>query len=112
MICLFAAQGLTSAYFVDAFTKLLIMRDMRTSPIYKFFSDFVLDVAKGETTRAIINIPPRHLKSTVATVALVAWVLGHDPSQKIIILSYNKDHALVIAKNQKGTWSQLVQASL
>jgi hypothetical protein len=29
--------------------------------------------------RLIINIPPRHLKSLAASIALPAWLLGHRP---------------------------------
>lgn len=48
-------------------------------------------VSRGETTRLIINMPPRHLKSVCASVALVAWVLGHDPSRRIICVSYGDE---------------------
>src|SRR5207237_4675239 len=34
----------------------------------------------GQTTRLIINAPPRHLKSTCASVAYPALVLGQYPS--------------------------------
>jgi len=35
--------------------------------------------ASGRRIRLIINLPPRSLKSIVASVALPAWLLGHDP---------------------------------
>src|SRR5947209_17386398 len=41
-------------------------------------------VRRGEIRRLVIMIPPRHLKSICASVALPAWALGHDPSQQII----------------------------
>jgi predicted phage terminase large subunit-like protein len=50
-------------------------------------------VASGKTTRLIINIPPRHLKSICASVALPAFVLGQDPSKRIICVSYADDLA-------------------
>jgi len=43
---------------------------------------------RGEVTRLAIVIPPRQLKSTILTVALPAYLLGHDPSTKIICSSY------------------------
>lgn len=50
-------------------------------------------VAKGERTRQIITVPPRHLKSISAAVALPAFILGRDPSKKIIVASYGTDLA-------------------
>ena len=43
---------------------------------------------RREVTRQIISLPPRSLKSIVVSVALPAWILGHDPSAKIISVSY------------------------
>ena len=37
-------------------------------------------VREGKIRRLIINLPPRHLKSLMASVAFPAWCLGHDPS--------------------------------
>jgi predicted phage terminase large subunit-like protein len=51
-------------------------------------------IARGETTRLIVNIPPRHLKSLCASVALPAFLLGHDPTKKIICVSYSDDLAV------------------
>jgi hypothetical protein len=45
----------------------------------------------GEIKRLIINIPPRHLKSLCASVALPAWWLGHDASAQILCASYGQD---------------------
>src|SRR2546427_12958989 len=38
----------------------------------------------GRCTRLIINVPPRHLKSHLASIALPAWYLGHYPSRHVI----------------------------
>src|SRR3954471_6354519 len=48
---------------------------------------------RGEIRRLIINLPPRSLKSHCASVALVAWLLGHNPSAQIICASYAQDLA-------------------
>ena len=49
--------------------------------------------ARGETTRLIINVPPRSLKSQAASVAFPAWLLGQNPSAQIICASYGQDLA-------------------
>jgi hypothetical protein len=33
----------------------------------------------GEIIRLIINMPPRHLKSLIVSVAFPAFLLGHEP---------------------------------
>jgi hypothetical protein len=50
-------------------------------------------VRRGEVRRLIINMPPRSLKSIAASVAFPAFVLGHDPSRRIICVSYSGDLA-------------------
>ena len=45
-------------------------------------------VLKGEIKRLIITVPPRSLKSICASVAFPAFVLGHDPTRRIICVSY------------------------
>jgi predicted phage terminase large subunit-like protein len=53
----------------------------------------VSQVATGEVKRLIINVPPRHLKSIIASVALPAWYLGHNPSERVVCISYSSDLA-------------------
>src|ERR1700719_3777982 len=43
--------------------------------------------------RLIINLPPRHLKSLLASIAFPAWCLGHDPSAQILCVSYAQELA-------------------
>jgi predicted phage terminase large subunit-like protein len=50
-------------------------------------------VRRGEIRRLIINGPPRSLKSTAASVVLPAFTLGHDPTTRIICISYGLDLA-------------------
>ena len=51
-------------------------------------------VRLGRIRRLIINMPPRSLKSIAASVALPAFVLGHDPTQRIISVSYGQELAV------------------
>jgi predicted phage terminase large subunit-like protein len=50
-------------------------------------------VRQGENSRQVVNLPPRSLKSLIASVAFPAFVLGHDPSKRIIVISYGADLA-------------------
>jgi predicted phage terminase large subunit-like protein len=45
-------------------------------------------VLNGEIKRLIITVPPRSLKSICTSVAFPAFVLGHDPTRRIICVSY------------------------
>jgi predicted phage terminase large subunit-like protein len=45
---------------------------------------------EGKIRRLVILLPPRHLKSLIASVALPAFILGHNPSAKIICASYGQ----------------------
>lgn len=50
-------------------------------------------VAEGETKRLLINLPPRHLKTFLASICLPAWVLAHEPSRRIMVITYNDELA-------------------
>jgi predicted phage terminase large subunit-like protein len=62
-------------------------------------------VRRGETKRLIINVPPRHLKSLCASIALPAWCLGHDPSAQIICASYAQDLSDKLARDCRSVMS-------
>ena len=47
-------------------------------------------VMRGETSRIIINVPPRSLKSIMTSVSLPAFLLGHDPTKRIVCVSYSE----------------------
>lgn len=44
-----------------------------------------------QVDRLIINLPPRSLKSTMMSVALPAFLLGHDPRVRIVVASYSQE---------------------
>jgi predicted phage terminase large subunit-like protein len=50
-------------------------------------------VRAGRVRRLVVNLPPRHLKSLLASVAFPAWVLGHAPAAEIVCVSYAQDLA-------------------
>src|SRR5436853_127397 len=45
----------------------------------------------GANKRLIITVPPRSLKSLCASVAFPAFVLGHDPTRRLINVSYSQE---------------------
>jgi predicted phage terminase large subunit-like protein len=67
-------------------------------------------VARGECRRLIINVPPRSMKSICASVAFPAWMLGRDPSKKIMCISYGREltrkHSLDFRTVVEAPWYQ------
>jgi predicted phage terminase large subunit-like protein len=59
-------------------------------------------VREGKIRRLIINLPPRHLKSLLASIAFPAWCLGHDPSAQILCVSYAQDLADKLARDSRS----------
>ena len=53
----------------------------------------------GRNRRLVINVPPRSLKTITASIAWPAWLLGHDPTLKIVCISYSADLALKFARD-------------
>lgn len=50
----------------------------------------------------IINMPPRHGKS-LTDQCLTSWLLGRDPTCRVMTASYNEDVASVFSKNVRNT---------
>ena len=55
-------------------------------------------ICRWNGNRMIVNLPPRHLKSLLGSVFLAAWILGHNPTTKIMILAYSDKLAEKIAR--------------
>ncbi len=50
--------------------------------------EYLAACAHGDITRLIINMPPRMLKSVTVSVTWPAWLLGHNPTSRIMVASY------------------------
>jgi predicted phage terminase large subunit-like protein len=55
---------------------------------------FMVAVERGESPRLMIQMPPRHGKSTLASQEFPSWVLGHHPNWEIMSCSYAESLAL------------------
>lgn len=49
--------------------------------------------AKNDGARLVVNMPPRHNKTSYCTVALSSWLLARNPAEKIIIITYSEQLA-------------------
>src|SRR5215472_11542199 len=65
-------------------------------------------VLEGRIRRLMICVPPRHLKSHVASVCFPACCLGRDPSAQILCASYAQDLADKLSRDCRrimtGDW--------
>jgi predicted phage terminase large subunit-like protein len=67
--------------------------ELHWAPYLDFLCAKLEDLAMGRTKRLIVMIPPRHLKSCCANVALTAFFLGHFPEKDIMSVSYSGELA-------------------
>jgi len=60
--------------------------------------------------RLLVTLPPRHLKSIAAAIALPAWILGRNPAARIMVATYgdelSRDHSDAFRKVIASHWYQ------
>src|SRR3954463_5106144 len=92
-------KGLLNAVLRNDFPAFLQRTVLHLNPGGIFLPNWHIDaiayqlerIRRGEITRLIINMPPRHLKSITISVAFTAFLLGHEPSRRIFAISYGDD---------------------
>jgi predicted phage terminase large subunit-like protein len=83
-------------------------RQFHLSWVHEAIAQYLGLVAiEGVFDRLVINLPPRSAKSTIASVALPAFLLGHDPTRRIIVVSYNQELANFFSRQTR----QVMQSS-
>lgn len=55
----------------------------------------------------MVNLPPRSMKTILVSVAYSAWVLGHDPSQRIMCVTYS----MGVAQEQAVQFNRIVNSA-
>jgi hypothetical protein len=83
-------------FAIKAFAQLQPGKELVVHDYIKFLSCHLEAVATGRR-RVVITLPPRHLKTFLASICLPAWILAHNPSARILILSYGQELADKIA---------------
>lgn len=83
--------------------------DPQTTYAHNWHVDLLADrltqVYQGKLRRLIITVPPRSLKSICASVGFPAWVLGRDPSKRIICASYGQELSNKLARDTAAVMS-------
>jgi len=63
------------------------------SPHLIYLDDKLRDLAARRIDRLIVNMPPRHGKSTLVGEYFVPWYLGNFPDHKVMYASYEANYA-------------------
>jgi predicted phage terminase large subunit-like protein len=85
------------AFAMKAFAELNKGRNLGQDKYLKYLAEALTNVAAGKTKRLVISMPPRHGKTFMGSICLSAWILAHNPSAKILVLSYGQALADKIA---------------
>ena len=67
-------------------------------PYLSYLASELDGFAKEETRRLIVNLPPGHLKTLLASVCLTVWLLAHDPSLQVVIVTHAEHLSKTIAR--------------
>ena len=68
---------------------------------HKTIADSFNRILKGDLKRLIINMPPRHTKSELASYFLPAWMIGNRPDLKIIQATHTAELAIRFGRKAK-----------
>jgi hypothetical protein len=81
------------AFAMKAFATLNKGRSLGDDKYLQLLALELTRVGAGETKRLVVSLPPRHFKTFMGSICLPAWILAHNPSAKIILLTYGQDLA-------------------
>jgi hypothetical protein len=69
---------------------------------HKIYAQKLQDVADGKIKRLIVNMPPRHTKSEFASYLFPTWLMGRDPTKKIIQATHTAELAVGFGRKVKN----------
>jgi predicted phage terminase large subunit-like protein len=85
------------AFLERAFRDIEPDKTLLLHPYVELLCAELMRVADGIERRLILNLPPRHLKSILASVAFPAFLLGSDPRLRIAVVSHSQSLARSLA---------------
>jgi hypothetical protein len=85
------------AFLERAFREIERDKPLLLHPYVEFLCAELMRVAAGVERRLILNLPPRHLKSLLTSVAFPAFLLGRDPRLRIAVVSHSQHFARILA---------------
>ena len=85
------------AFLERAFREIEQRETLLLRPYVEFLCAELMRVAAGVERRLILNLPPRHLKSILASIVFPAFLLGRDPRLRIAVVSHSQSLARSLA---------------
>jgi hypothetical protein len=85
------------AFLERAFREIDPEKKLLLHPYVEFLCAELMRVAAGDERRLILNLPPRHLKSILASIVFPAFLLGRDPRLRIAVVSHSQSFARSLA---------------
>lgn len=89
------------AFAMRCFAELYPHQKFIPAPYLRVLAAVLQACAEGKITRLIINMPPRHMKSHMASVSLPAFWLGLRPSEAVMCISYAQEFTEVFARQSR-----------
>jgi predicted phage terminase large subunit-like protein len=80
-----------------------LMPSYQAAPHHQLIAEKLQAVMAGKIDRLMINMPPRHGKSRLASQSFPAFYLGHYPDRTVIAASYNSDLANDFGRDVRNT---------
>jgi phage terminase large subunit-like protein len=83
--------------FVQLGHKILRNQPLGNDPYLEYSCHIAQEFARGNRTRVIVNMPPGFAKTTIFSICLIAWLLAHDPTLRIIFVTHDASLAREVA---------------
>lgn len=85
---------------------------MLIGPQHRIIGNAFERIAAGALKRVIINIAPRHSKSTVSSYLFPAWFIGQFPQKKVIMASHTGDLAVDFGRKVRNLIASPIYGSV
>lgn len=85
---------------------------MLQGPQHRIIGDAFERIAQGTLKRVIINIAPRHSKSTMSSYLFPAWFMGKFPHKKVIMASHTGDLAVDFGRKVRNMIASPIYGSV
>ena len=79
---------------------------------HRVIAEKLEDIASGNLKRLIINMPPRHSKSELASYLMPSWFLGRNPKLKIIQATMNTELAVRFGRKVRDLIADPIYAEI
>lgn len=96
------------SFLCKSFTVLHPGQSLSATWLHEAMAHALSQCRSGASPRLIVTMPPRSLKSITFSVAWTAFLLGQDPSVRIMCVSYNDDlarrHSMDTRRIMESEW--------